>query len=225
MMPIILRILAEKSVSGDMDLTRTYLGVWCDNYGQGIVEIADERLYAETAGLRGARGVRSWRDRMAKLSDLGFLHLHQGVSRNIGFVAILHPYPAVERLRRAGLVSDAWWGAFQQRLAQVGVVQPDSDAVKNSGAEPDLIGVTDMDIMLETLMKGCKAAAIMPMKPFQNVIDFKAHVLQTLPIFRPNAEANKERQLVLLDQAVREAEAHRARGVAECLKQIKKLTL
>jgi hypothetical protein len=121
-MPIVLRILGEKTVSGDMDLTRTYIGVWCDNYGQGIVEIDDEQAYAEAAGLRGTRGVRSWRERMRKLAELGFLRLHEGGAKSVAFVAILHPYDAVEDLRTRGLVSDAWWGAYQQRLAQVGAL-------------------------------------------------------------------------------------------------------
>lgn len=119
-MPIILRILAEKALSGDMDLSRTYLGLWCDNYGEGIIEIAKESVYAETAGLRGPRGIRSWRERVGRLEELGLVRTHRRGNNEIGFVAIMHPYAAMVRLRERGLVSDGWWAAYQQRLIEVG---------------------------------------------------------------------------------------------------------
>lgn len=119
-MPIILRILAEKNISGDMDLSRTYLGLWCDNYGEGIVEVEDEHLYAETAGLRGDRGVRSWRARVRRLAALDLLRIYDRATREVGFVAILHPYKPLEGLHARGLVPDGWWAILRKRLLEVG---------------------------------------------------------------------------------------------------------
>ena len=119
-MPIILRILDEKLLSGDMDLSRVYLGLWCDNYGEGIVEVANESSYAEAAGLRGVRGTRSWRERVFRLERLGFVRAHKRGNSEIGFVAIMHPYAAMTALRSQGLVDDGWWGAYQKRLIEVG---------------------------------------------------------------------------------------------------------
>jgi hypothetical protein len=123
-MPVIFRMLSEKIVSGDMDLSRTYLGLWCDNYGEGIVEVASESSYAETAGFRGERGVRSWRQRVRRLADLGFLRIHERGNKAIGFVAILHPYIAIQTIYERGLISAGWWALYQKRLIEVGAVVP-----------------------------------------------------------------------------------------------------
>jgi hypothetical protein len=133
-MPIILRILAEKSVSDDMDLARTYLGLWCDNYGEGIVEVADEMLYAETAGFRGERGVRSWRARVRRLAELGLLKVHDRATRQIGFVAILHPYRPLALLREQGKVPDGWWAILTKRLLDVGTDVEDLESLSGEEA-------------------------------------------------------------------------------------------
>lgn len=111
-----------------MDLARTYLGLLCDNYGEGVVEVASESIYAETAGFRGARGVRSWRQRIAKLEELGFISTHQRGPASIGFVAIMNPYVAMARLREKGLVADGWWALYQKRAIEVGALIPGVDA-------------------------------------------------------------------------------------------------
>lgn len=130
-LPIILRVLSEKTVSGDADLSRTFLGLLCDNYGEGVVEVTSEATFAETAGFRGPRGVRSWRQRVLRLAELGFLRVHVRGNKELGFVAILHPYAAMADLRQRGLVHDGWWALYQKRLAEVGAV-PDEDVENTS---------------------------------------------------------------------------------------------
>jgi len=78
-----------------------------------------------------------------------------------------------------------------------------------------------MDDVIETLMKACGALGIAPPKPFRDVHDFEAQVLQTWPAA---GEPQKMAQLRYILQAVREAEAHRVAGVAACLRHVKTLS-
>jgi hypothetical protein len=78
-----------------------------------------------------------------------------------------------------------------------------------------------MDDVIEILMKASGALGIRPSKPFHDVHDFEAHVLQAWPAA---GEQQKKAQLRYVLQAVREAEAHRAAGAVACLRQIKSLS-
>lgn len=77
-----------------------------------------------------------------------------------------------------------------------------------------------MDDVIETLMSACGTVGIRPRQVFHDVHEFKAHVLQTFPLFD---ETDKDRALDLLSQSVREAEARRVVGVVVCVKRIAEL--
>jgi len=111
-LPLILMLLDDKRLSGNMDLSRTYLGLLADNFGEGIVEVDSEEHYALMAGLKGGRGVRSWRERVRKLGDLGFITVHNGIGGRVGFVLIVHPHRAVSTLKENGQVPDEWWADY-----------------------------------------------------------------------------------------------------------------
>jgi hypothetical protein len=140
-MPLVLDLLSNKKLSGSMDLSRTYVGLWCNAY-DGIVEIHNEVDFAAVAGLRTARGLRSWRDRVKKLSELGFIVHTTHQVQQIGVVGILRPYDAVAKLRKKGLVPDDWWNTYQYRLSMSGAL--DSDSVNDVADEP-LDGIAEWE--------------------------------------------------------------------------------
>ena len=117
-MPILLELLGTKAFSGGKDLTRTYIGVMADNYGEGIIEVRDEAAFAQEAGFEGPRGVRSWRERMKALKVLGFVDLVLGASGRVNFVLIVDPRVAVDRLleTRGGDVSEDWKTRYRAKL-------------------------------------------------------------------------------------------------------------
>jgi hypothetical protein len=119
--PAILRILDRVEIRGDRDLTRTLLDIWCRNYGDGFVELEDERHHASLAGLQpNSRGVRSWGERLDLLERLGFLKvLGRGAVRR-AYVLVLDPNEAVLGLREEGLVSDELWSQYQTLRVRAG---------------------------------------------------------------------------------------------------------
>jgi hypothetical protein len=120
-MPQVLQLLSDKHVGRGMDLTRTYLGLWCDNFGDGMVEIADEADYASVAGFKGERGLRSWRDRVKALRDAGFIETIERGSKKVGFVCIIDPHLAVMGLLANGFKPPIGWIAdYSSRLLRSG---------------------------------------------------------------------------------------------------------
>jgi hypothetical protein len=120
-MPSIFQLISDTHLSKGMDLTRPLVGLWCDNYGEGVIEIADESQYAAMAGFRGERGLRSWRDRVLRLDELGFIKVHAGTVQKIGHVLIIHPLEAVRRLYERGQIPEGWWGDFHARVVGLGL--------------------------------------------------------------------------------------------------------
>jgi hypothetical protein len=121
-LPLILGLLAEDELRGDMDLTRTYIGLCCESSG-GVVEI-DEPAFAGAAGFLKERGIRAWRDRVQKLEQLGFVKIFEPGAPRIEFVVILHPYQAIAKLHADGKIKAGWWDLYQQKLAEFGASEP-----------------------------------------------------------------------------------------------------
>ena len=119
-MSIILRILGEKAVSGDADLVGTYLDLWDRNMGEGLVELRSDAEHACVAGFGQSRGPRTWRERLDRLADLGFVQVHPRGPVKYGYIIIVHPHRAVRGLRDQGLVPDELWNLLVERAEAVG---------------------------------------------------------------------------------------------------------
>jgi hypothetical protein len=121
-LPIIFSLINTKALRGDKDIAATYLALLCLNREEGILDVRSEAELAEVAGFSSnSRGVRMWRERVRILCDLGLLRVFPRAKQEIGFVMLLHPYSALEALRKAGrLADDGWWNLYQSKLREVG---------------------------------------------------------------------------------------------------------
>jgi len=116
----LINLLAPKSKG---DASRVYQELWCRVFDEGFVEIIDEEEHAFAAGyLTKGRSVRSWRERMDVLGDLGFIKARPKGSRKHGFILLVHPDIAVEELKRAKPhdVPDHWYDAYSKRMIDIG---------------------------------------------------------------------------------------------------------
>ncbi len=122
----------EGAFRGDRDIAGTYLGLLCENRGEGIIEVRSEAELSELSGCGASpRGVRAWRERIRLLEQLGLLRVFPRGSQSIGFVAVVHPDSALKALRKARRLtgnSDGWWNLYQSKLREVGA-EPSADAV------------------------------------------------------------------------------------------------
>ena len=74
---------------------------------------AGEHSYA--AGYAGARGVRTWQERMKILEELGFIKSKQSGNQQYKYVLLVHPTIAVQRLYDAGRVPKIWLETYRPR--------------------------------------------------------------------------------------------------------------
>lgn len=114
-LPLVLGLLASKELSGRCDPTRVYLELWSRHLSAGVVEMKHEGDHAYAAGYVGARGIRTWQERMRILEKTGFIRTQQIGNQKYAYVLLVHPTTAVQRLHEAGRVPDLWWKTYCAR--------------------------------------------------------------------------------------------------------------
>jgi hypothetical protein len=119
-MPLIGRILDHLSGKG-FPLYSTYLALWCRVYDEAFVEIRNDREIAFEAGFSGTRGEVTWRTRMRKLQELGFIDIKAGLASDLQYVLLFNPLIVIAEIyRRRKLSEDATYMALMTRLIEVG---------------------------------------------------------------------------------------------------------
>lgn len=122
-LPLVMTLINLLSPKGSGDASRVYHELWCRAFDEGFVDIIDEEEHAFASGyVSKGRSVRSWRERMDVLVDLGFIKVKPKGSRKHGYVLLVHPDIAVEALRKAGQqgILDSWYHAYSKRMIEIG---------------------------------------------------------------------------------------------------------
>ena len=117
-MPLLGQILDQLSGKG-FPLFSTYLTLWCWVYDEGIVEIRNAKELAHEAGFSGPRAESTWRSRMKKLEELGFVMSRPGLAGDFQYVLLMNPFKRIRDLYSQRL-PDALYTALLGRLAQIG---------------------------------------------------------------------------------------------------------
>lgn len=138
LLPVVLHLLKEQSGGRSGDPSSVYLELWCRDFGQGIIAIGDEQESAFAAGYSGNRAVRTWRERMYALVEMGFILVKREGNREFGQILLLNPIAVCARLRALNKVSDEWWTAFAARANEIGA------AIPNNPVLPPLPGTSQM---------------------------------------------------------------------------------
>jgi len=118
-LPLILSLI--DNLGGGKDASRVYIDLWCRQMDDSFVEVTDEETFAYSSGYSTTgRNVRSWRERMDILQNLGFVSIKPNGSRKYGYILLSHPHKVIKRLREQGQIPENWWGAFTKRATEVG---------------------------------------------------------------------------------------------------------
>jgi len=107
-------------LSSGKPLASTYLILWCHTYDEYIVTIPNPRVMAFEAGFTGQRAEATWRDRMRKLVELGFIKAEPGPSGPYNYVLILNPYMTIKELHAQKSISRDRYNALFQRAVEIG---------------------------------------------------------------------------------------------------------
>lgn len=104
-----------------IDPSGTYVELLARNFGEGLVEIINEAEHALLSGLSPtSRGVRSWRERLGELEQLGFIEQFPKGGPRLSHVILLHPRRAIKDLREKGLLHEDLWLVFERQLIDYG---------------------------------------------------------------------------------------------------------
>ena len=120
-MPLIQKIMNE--ISKNKPVGNTYLDLWCLSWDHSFVTITSQDTRAFYAGFSGQRAVDTWKDRMRRLVELGFIDVQEGPSGPFNYVLIYNPHLVIfELFNRQDQVDIllSSHNALLQRLNEIG---------------------------------------------------------------------------------------------------------
>jgi hypothetical protein len=119
-MGLIGRIIDQLSGKG-FPLSSTYLTLWCWVFDEAFVEIRNPKEFAYESGFSGPRGEATWRSRMRRLEELGFIMAKPGIVGDFQYVLILNPIHVIENhFKDKDKHKNQSYNALISRLMQVG---------------------------------------------------------------------------------------------------------
>jgi len=124
-LPLVMHLIRHLTPRGDP--SRVYWDLWARAWDEGILTVTDEDTWAYSAGYTGTRALRTWREHMLTLQEIGFIEIKPQGNRQIGHILILNPLAVCARLHRDRRrdVPEEWWTAFVHRANEIKAVIPD----------------------------------------------------------------------------------------------------
>ncbi len=101
--PLPLFFVLMDGLSKGQPLGSTYADLWSRCFDDCFIEVKSPRMMAFSAGFSGQRAENTWRHRIKKLHELGFIDVRSGPHGPISYILILNPYHVVENLREMAM--------------------------------------------------------------------------------------------------------------------------
>lgn len=98
-LPLIMSILDDLA---GMPVGSTYLELWCRSFDEAFVTLSKPREIAFHSGSTGQRQESTWRSKIKKLHELGFIEVAEGSAGIYSYALILNPYLVIRRLFTVG---------------------------------------------------------------------------------------------------------------------------
>jgi hypothetical protein len=131
LMPLILSIMDDLSGKG-FPVSRTYLELWSRiRIEESFLALNRPEEMAFHAGFEGQRALRTWKDRIQRLANLGFIGVKPGPLGDLSYAVIYNPYYVIKRAYLAGQVHENKWQALVIRANEVSAF--DLDEIDDEG--------------------------------------------------------------------------------------------
>lgn len=118
LMPLMMSIMDDLSGKG-FPVSRAYLEMWARLRDEQFLTLNRPEEMAFHAGFEGQRALRTWKDRVHRLADLGFIGLVPGPLGDLSYAVFYNPYHVIKRAYLAGMVQDRKWQALIVRANEV----------------------------------------------------------------------------------------------------------
>ena len=99
-MPLVLH--AIRALSKGSSAAETYFALWCNCISESVVEMTNKSNLIAAAGYTGHTNERTWKERMKKLEELGFIKISSGKHGDISCVLIPNPHLVLKRHKENG---------------------------------------------------------------------------------------------------------------------------
>lgn len=119
-LPLAMHAIDEQTKG--MPAGHTLFCLWARSPDRPLVTIDNPLTFAAEAGFDGKRAVDTWRRRMKKLRELGFIQTQDGASGDFHYVLLLNPNSAMHQLHKQGKVQKVLYGRFMDRMAEIGAM-------------------------------------------------------------------------------------------------------
>lgn len=130
-MPLMMSIMDELSGKG-FPVGQTYLEMWCRLFDECFLTLNRPEELAYHSGFSGQRAVRTWRDRVRRLRDLGFIDVKSGPLGEFSYALFWNPYHVIRKHYEDGGVLEAKWRALVVRANEIGATDLDQEGPKPS---------------------------------------------------------------------------------------------
>ena len=120
-MPLIGAIMDSLAGKGK-PVSTTFLELWCRADERGFQVVSKPHEVAFASGFITERGLTTWRERMRKLVELGFIASKPGASGDFHYVQIWNPYIVIKEHAQAGTegFSERHYYALVERVSEIG---------------------------------------------------------------------------------------------------------
>jgi hypothetical protein len=125
-MPLIGQIMDGLAGKGK-PVSSTFLELWCRSDEQGFLTLSKPGETAFASGYSGERGISTWKERVRKLEELGFIATAAGVSSDLNYVQIWNPYLVIKDHADKGTegFSTRHYHALAERVLEIGAIDLD----------------------------------------------------------------------------------------------------
>ena len=123
-MPLIMHCMDHLSEKG-FPVSQVYLDLWCRTLDEGFLQLNRPEEMAFHSGFSGQRAVRTWKDRMKRLNELGFIGIIPGPLGEMSFAILYNPFHVLKRAYIAGKLPEAYWQSLVVRANEVGATDFD----------------------------------------------------------------------------------------------------
>lgn len=118
-MPYQLQIMDDLADKGK-PVSSVYLGLWCRVFDESMLEIKSMEQMAFESGFSGQRATTTWKQRMKKLEELGFISTRAGASGEFSFILIYNPHKIIMKHYKDGHIQEGKFNALYARAQEVG---------------------------------------------------------------------------------------------------------
>lgn len=124
LMPLMMSIMDDMSGKG-FPVSRTYLELWSRLREERFLTLNRPEEMAFHAGFEGQRALRTWKDRVQRLHDLGFIELKDGPLGDLSYAVFYNPYYVIKRAHLDEKIQDRKWQALIIRANELSIFDPD----------------------------------------------------------------------------------------------------